>query len=59
MSVTSRIAATSLLFAVGVCGIAISPMLALPPLHGFIVRCSLHGCFASDAPPRFASPPSF
>ena len=37
-SVTRRIAATSIMFAVGVAGVAVSPLLPLPPLQGFIVR---------------------
>ncbi len=37
-SVTRRIAVTSLLFAIGVAGVAASPLLPLPPLQGFIVR---------------------
>ena len=36
-SVTRRIAATSIMFAVGVGGVAVSPLLPIPPLQGFIV----------------------
>ena len=50
-SVTRRIAATAVLFAVGVAGVAISPMLPLQPLHGFIVRAK-----RSHAPPQHAPP---
>jgi hypothetical protein len=51
ISVTRRIAFTSLFFAVGVVGVAVSPMLPLPPLQGFIVRLRIR-CVARAHVPQ-------